>query len=134
MTNTISVDVDGLQRLRALARSAEGEQPITIQAPVVPRIYRRHAIRTWTDEQWDRIPVSAVRIDRVIPTQDAVTIAAIHRWLTNPDDLPARVVYDLERYWLHDGHHRWLIKALAGHRYLDAHIVDHNGNPIEVQP
>jgi hypothetical protein len=103
---------------------------VVIPAPVVPRVYGRELLRHWTDDQWAAVPVTALRMDLIVPTQVAVSIEAVGRWVNNPDTLPARVVYDQGRYWLHDGHTRWLIKSLAGDRYIDAHIVDPQGRPV----
>jgi hypothetical protein len=103
---------------------------VAIAEPVVPYPYDEDVIGRLTDDDWAAMPTLEIDIADLVPTQQWLDIAQLAHGLRNPAPRPVRVVYDGGVCWLHDGHHRYVSKALRGVRSIAAHVVDRDGRPL----
>lgn len=93
----------------------------TLAGPDLPRAFPRCEL---TEAQFDALPVEAVPIESLIPSQDDVSlyhlVAVLNRW---PDrDYVGRAIYWQGRLNLYDGHHHWIIAAARSEKTFKVRI------------
>jgi hypothetical protein len=75
--------------------------------------------RLYNKGLWFYIEPRRVRVNDLVPTQDLVSIDRIKQLLGGADpeggDEHAHVVMHNDTYYVHDGHHRYVISLLKGH-------------------
>lgn len=110
------------------------EFSVAMFAPDIPRTYPHDHLRDLTDEDWRAMPAVGVRIDQLIPTQEAVSLADLAKIVNGGepnggDGWTGRAVRWNGRLYLHDGHTRWVIAWLTGHRRFWVRIAEGRTEP-----
>lgn len=98
-----------------------------LRPPVLPRPFPEHDLVHLSDDDWAALPLVWWRIDRLVPSQDDVSLYHLARLLATPDPSPGLVVVHEDTPYLYDGHHRWLLAFLAHDRWFLAHTFTVEG-------
>lgn len=84
-----------------------------LAGPDLPRGFPRCEL---TDAQWDALPVSAVPIESLVPSQEGISLYHLTTLLNAETDHShvGRAIYWRGRLNLYDGHHHWIVAAARG--------------------
>ena len=85
-------------------------------------------------DTWQNIRPYALPIDALVPTQPNVSIKRLidllHGAAYETNDDYAHVVVHFGRFYLHDGHHRYVISMLRNEERLSCRVVTVTGEPV----
>jgi hypothetical protein len=96
-----------------------------IHPPALPRTFPREHLRTWTDDDWQRIPITQVPIHHLVPSQSDLSLTRLVKLVNEPDDYPAgRAVRHHGVLNLYDGHHHWWLALTRGDTHFPVRVVD----------
>ena len=96
--------------------------------PVLPRPYPHTHLDAWSDNDWLRVPATAVSITDLVPSQSGLCLRAFARVVnggpSESGDPAGRAVRYRGCLHLHDGHHRWALAWARGEPTFNVRIVE----------
>jgi hypothetical protein len=104
---------------------------VRVHPPALPRAFPRDHLRHWTDQDWQRIPITQVPIADLVPSQSDLSLARLAELVNDPGEYEAgRAVLHDGVHNLYDGHHHWWVALMRGHTHFPVRVVDGTGCPV----